>query len=187
MGENMNTYKLKLLDLERDLPIISISDKLDIASFVILGDTELVEKAAAELAAHLPPEIEYLVCPEAKAIPLVHSIATKKDLNYIVLRKSIKAYMKDYVVEEVRSITTTEPQKLVINGVDIEKIKGKKVAVIDDVVSTGGTISAAKNLLRRIGTDVVWQGAILWETDDLTAEYPQLFYIQKLPLFYKNK
>jgi len=95
--------------------------------------------------------------------------------------------MKDYVVEEVRSITTTEPQKLVINGVDIEKIKGKKVAVIDDVVSTGGTISAAENLLRRIGTDVVWQGTILWETDDLNAEYPQLFYIQKLPLFYKNK
>jgi len=182
----MKTYKLELLGLERDLPIISISDKLDIASFVILGDTELVEKAADAIASKISSSVEYLICPEAKAIPLVHSIAVRKNLNYIVLRKSVKAYMKDYIVEEVKSITTAESQKLVINGADIEKIKGKKVAVIDDVVSTGGTLSAVERLLEKVGAEVVWKGAILLEGDETGPEYPNLFYIQKLPLFWKK-
>ena len=183
----METYELNLLGLKRHLPKINIGD-ITIASFVILGDTELVEKSAQIIARSMPHDIEYLVSPEAKAIPLVHSIAVKTGLDYVVLRKSIKSYMKDYITQPVQSITTKESQILVINGADIEKIRNKKVAIIDDVVSTGGSLSAARRLINKAGAQLGWQASILLEVpaEELDViEYPELFYIEKLPFWGK--
>ena len=177
----MNIYKLRVAGLERDLPKIKINDNLTIASFVILGDNELIEKTASLMAKEIP-DVDYIVCPEAKSIPLAHAIAARKKVDYIVLRKSIKGYMNNPISKEVKSITTIENQHLIIDGKDTERIKGKRIAIIDDVVSTGGSLETVEDLLNEVGSIIVWKGAILLEGD---KQFDDLFYIEKLPLWYK--
>jgi len=172
-------YELNILGLKRFLPKIEVKENLTIASFVILGDTELVETCAEFMSSDIP-DIDYIICPEAKSIPLAHAIARNKKINYIVLRKSIKGYMKNPIVKEVKSITTMGKQELVIDGIDVEKIKNKKVAIIDDVVSTGGTIEEVRNLLEQVGANVVWEGCILLEGD---GAFEGLYYIKRLPIW----
>lgn len=172
-------YTLNILNLKRNLPKIKINENLTIASFVMLGDTELIETCAEEINKQIP-YINYIVCPEAKSIPLAHAVASRRGINYIVLRKSVKGYMKKPIVREVKSITTIEKQELVIDGVDANKIKNKKVAILDDVVSTGGTIQEVEMLLQEVNANVVWKGCVLLEGDN---EFENLFYIEKLPLW----
>jgi adenine phosphoribosyltransferase len=177
-------YTLHVAGVTRALPKIKISDKLAIASFVMLGDTELVEKAAQALYEHpnFPRyEIDVLVCPEAKAIPLTQVLANLLHVNYIVVRKSVKAYMRDPVVESVKSITTTEEQVLVMNGADADRIRGRNVCIVDDVVSTGGSLKALDGLLAQTGCKVIARAAVLLEEGGYKGD--GLIYLDKLPVF----
>jgi adenine phosphoribosyltransferase len=176
-----HTFTLRVAGLERVLPKIEINENLTIASFVILGDTQLIEKCSSIMAKKIP-EVDYIICPEAKSIPLAHSISVHKGVDYVVLRKSIKGYMNNPIIEEVKSITTIEKQQLVIDGKDAEKLKGKRVAIIDDVVSTGGSLETVEKLMGKINSIIVWRGAILLEGD---KEFDDLFYLERLPLWYK--
>ena len=180
----METYKLHVAGLERDLPIVSVSDELSIASFVILGDTELVTHVAPILAAKLP-EVDYVVTAEAKGIPLIHEMSKVLGMDkYIVARKSVKAYMQTPLVSEVTSITTQKEQMLVLDSKDADLIKGKKVAIIDDVISTGESVQGLEKLLSEAGAKVVAKAAILAEGD--AAEREDIIFLEKLPLFQKK-
>ncbi|RLD64316.1 MAG: adenine phosphoribosyltransferase [Bacteroidetes bacterium] len=177
-------YELSIAGLKRNLPIIELSPTLKIASFNILGDLELIEETAKKIAENMPDGIDLIICPEAKSIPLVHSIAIKKNINYIVLRKSIKGYMKDPITIDVNSITTVGKQILVLDGPDKDKIlNSKKIAIIDDVVSTGGSFLSIKTLLNKLNVKVFWEGTILLEGD---KDFDGLFYLERLPIWQKN-
>lgn len=178
-------YELNIVGLKRNLPIIEISPTLKIASFNILGDVELIEETAKKIAENMPDDIDLIICPEAKAIPLVHSIAVLKNIkNYVILRKSQKGYMNNPTIIEVDSITTIEKQILVLDDVDRDKVmKSKNIALIDDVVSTGGSFKSIKELLHTLDIKVSWEGTILLEGDN---EFENLFYLEKLPIWQEN-
>lgn len=176
----MEYYNLKLCGLNRKLPIIQISDKLKIASFVLLGDCELAQKAGYELSKDLSCDI--IVTAEAKGITLAHEIAKNLGMkNFVVARKSIKAYMNDTIEVEVDSITTKNTQKLYLDSEDIEKIKGKKVAIVDDVISTGKSLEALEKLVTKAGGNIVKKLSILAEGD--ASKRDDIVFLEKLPLF----
>ncbi|WP_394022696.1 phosphoribosyltransferase family protein [Anaerococcus martiniensis] len=176
----MDYYKLKICGLERDLPIIKISDDLKIASFVLLGDAELAEKAGYELSKKIDADI--ILTAEAKGIELAHEIARNlEEKFFIVARKSEKSCMHNPVSVEVNSITTANTQKLFLDFKDAEKIKGKRVALVDDVISTGQSIAALEALVEKAGGKVVQKLAILAEGD--AADREDIIFLEKLPLF----
>lgn len=175
------TYLLEVAGTTRELPIMQVAPNLSIASFVILGDCEIVVKSAPMLVEKLP-EVDVLVTAEAKGIPLVHEIARLLGhKSYIVARKSIKPYMDEPFVDEVESITTQKKQTLVLDGHDAETVKGKKIAIIDDVISTGESIGAVERLIERAGGEIVARAAILAEGD--AADRDDIIFLEKLPLF----
>ena len=177
----MKTYTLHVAGLTRELPIIKLSYDLSIASFVILGDTEIVKKTAPMIAKKLP-EVDFVVTAEAKGIPLAYEISKILNLNeYIVARKSIKAYMEEPIEVEVNSITTTNSQKLYLNNQDANKIKGKRVALIDDVISTGHSLKALERLVEKAGANVVAKAAILAEGD--AKDRKDIIFLEALPTF----
>lgn len=177
----MKSYTLNVAGLTRELPIIKLTDELSIASFVILGDTELVEKTAKILADRLP-KVDVLVTAEAKGIPLTYEISKLLNLkSYIVARKSVKAYMDSPIEVSVNSITTTNAQKLFLNSVDAEFIKGKNVALIDDVISTGQSLNALEELVKKAGANIVAKAAILTEGDAKNRK--DIIFLEELPLF----
>ena len=177
----METYTLHVAGLTRELPIIKLSYDLSIASFVILGDTEIVKKTAPMIAKKLP-EVDFIVTAEAKGIPLAYEISKILNLNeYIVARKSIKAYMEEPIEVEVNSITTTNSQKLYLNNQDANKIKGKRVALIDDVISTGQSLKALERLVEKAGANVVAKAAILAEGD--AKDRKDIIFLEALPTF----
>ncbi len=175
------TYRLELCGLIRDLPIIAVAPGVSIASFVILGDTELVTKVAPEIVAKLP-EIDVIISAEAKGIPLVHEVSRLLGMNYIVARKSVKAYMDGAVIEEVVSDDSYKTDDvLCLNGSDAEKIRGKRVAVIDDIIRTGASMEAIERLVKQIGGHVVAKAAILVQDD--TIKDDGYIYLGELPVF----
>lgn len=173
-------YTLKIGGLERDLPIISVAPDLDIASFVILGDTELVCRVSPELVKKLP-EIDVIITAEAKGIPLAFEVSRLLNMNYIIARKSVKPYMHNPLTVEVNSITTQKKQILCVDEKDVLAIRNKRVAIIDDVISTGESINAVEQLVSQAGGFVVAKAAILAEGD--AADRTDIIYLQKLPLF----
>ena len=178
------TYRLHLCGLTRDLPKIALGGGLTIASFVMLGDTELIEAAAAGIAGHpdFPADrIDFLLCPEAKAIPLAHAIARLLGKDYVVARKSVKAYMREPLIVEASSITTAEKQRLVLDGPDVGKLRGRRVAILDDVVSTGGSLRAVEELLSRVGCVIACRAAVLLEEAGYAGD--DLIYLERLPVF----
>ena len=181
----METYTLKVAGLQRELPKVKIHDELAIASFVMLGDTELVEACAEGIILHkdfpLFTEIDILCCPEAKGIPLTHAIARRLSLNYVIARKSVKGYMSEPMVEKVQSITTIGAQTLVLDKSDVEKLEGKNICIVDDVVSTGGSIIGMENMLKKIECNVVCKAAVLLE--EAGYDKDDLVYLEKLPIF----
>ncbi len=182
--QKTNTYTLKLAGFERILPIINVAPGLSIASFVMLGDTELIEAAAEALFSH--PEfprrtIEMLVCPEAKAIPLTHALAVRLGIDYVVLRKTEKSYMKNHLVEKTKSITTSGEQQLVLDGPDRDRLSGKRICIVDDVVSTGGSIKAIEKILAKIGCITVSKAAALLEEGGYDGN--DILYLERLPVF----
>ena len=179
-------YELHVAGLVRKLPKVKINDELAIASFVMLGDTKLTESCALYLTNHpdFPKgdnDIDVVICPEAKAIPLVHVISRILGVDYIVARKSVKGYMVDPIVEKVESITTIGEQMLVLDKPDADKVKGKNVCIIDDVVSTGGSIISVEKLMKKAEANVVCKAAVLLE--DAGYNNPDLVYLENLPIF----
>lgn len=177
----MKTYTLNVAGLTRELPIIKLSYDLSIASFVILGDTEIVRKTAPIIAKKLP-EVDFIVTAEAKGIPLAYEISRVLNLNeYVVARKSVKAYMEEPIEVEVNSITTTNSQKLYLNNQDAKKIKGKRVALVDDVISTGQSLKALERLVEKAGGKVLAKAAILAEGD--AKDRKDIIFLEVLPTF----
>ena len=174
----MQTHNVRVGTETRELPIINVG-AVSVALLNMLGDTDLTEAAADELVKLIPSEVEILVTPEVKAVPLAHAISVRTKLPYIVARKTEKPYMVDAVSKSVLSITTGKPQNLVIDGADVKRLKGHKVAVIDDVVSTGGTLSSLSELLEEIGAQVVATLVVFTEGD----ERDDVIALDHLPLY----
>lgn len=180
----MTHYTLRIGSITRELPIVPVSPSLSIASFVMLGDTTLIEAAADALVAHpdFPRDrIDILVCPEAKAIPLTHAVAVRLGLDYVVARKTVKSYMVEPIVESVTSITTAGTQTLVLDGPDRDRLAGARACVIDDVVSTGGSLAALEKILTRAGCRVTGKAAALLEEGGYDGV--DLVYLARLPVF----
>ena len=179
-----DTYRIQVAGLERDLPLCPISDKLKIGAFVIFGDTELTCACARHLAAKAPAH-DVLITAESKGIPLIHEMARQTgEKRYVLARKSVKLYMKDVRRVDVTSITTANPQTLYVDGADAEYMKGKRVVIVDDVISTGESLRALEELVHRAGGNIVGRMAILAEGD--ATERDDLIYLEKLPLFNKD-
>ena len=174
-------YPMTVAGVKRDLPLCKINDNLTIAAFVIFGDVELTCACARELLKKAP-EFDYMVAPEAKAIPLIHEMARQSGRNeYFLVRKKKKAYMNGVFETVDKSITTEGEQKLYMDGADAAKMKGKRILILDDVISTGGSISAVENLVEQTGGKVVGKMAILAEGD--AANRDDIIYLEPLPLF----
>ncbi len=160
------TWPISVAGVKRDLRLFEISPGVRIAILNILGDSELVQAASAALASRLTEyEADVLVSPEAKAIPLAHALSLEMQLPYVVLRKSHKPYMGDALASETLSITTGQPQMLYLDERDREQVRGSRVILLDDVISTGSTLQGLRLIMRKAGADVVAEAAILTEGD----------------------
>lgn len=174
-------YRLNVAGLERDLPLCPIGDNLNIGAFVLFGDVELTETCARELCKRAP-EHDVMITAESKGIPLIHAMCRIAGENrYVLARKSVKLYMRDVVKCEVQSITTSARQTLYIDGADAEYMKGKRVLIVDDVISTGGSLHALEELVRQSGGIIAGKMAILAEGDAM--ERKDITVLGKLPLF----
>jgi adenine phosphoribosyltransferase len=176
------TYAVEIAGLKRDLRLFEIKPGLKIAILNILGDTELVQASARELAKKLQ-DIDYdlLVTAEAKSIPLAHALSVETKKPYVVLRKTYKPYMGDALKAETLSITTGQPQTLILDEKDIELMKGKKVVIVDDVISTGSTLQGMRMVLDKAGASVAGEAAIFTEGD--RAQWMHIIALGHLPLF----
>ncbi len=174
---------MKIAGLERELPLCPVSDKLDIAAFICFGDVELTIAAAKEIIEKCP-EFDYIVTPEAKSIPLAYEMSRQSGKKYFVIRKKPKIYMTDPVSVHVKSITTENVQTLILDSKDGEELRGKRVLVVDDVISTGESLAAVMKLLEKFDVNVVAKAAVFAEGD--AADRTDITYLEKLPLFFKD-
>ena len=174
-------HRMTIAGLERDLPICPLNENLSIAGFVIFGDQELTVACARELLKKAP-EYDYIITAEAKGIPLAHEMARQTGAaKYILARKGPKLYMRDIFSVTVNSITTAKEQKLYLDGADAELMKGKKILIVDDVISTGESLKALEALVEKAGGIICGRMAILAEGDAIGRE--DLTYLEPLPLF----
>ena len=177
-------YHMRIAGLERDLPICPVNDNLSIAGFVIFGDQELTVACAKELLAKVP-QYNYLITAEAKGIPLAHEMARQAgNAKYLLARKAPKLYMRDIFSVAVNSITTANEQRLYLDGADAALMKGKKILLVDDVISTGESMSALEALVTKAGGIICGRAAILAEGD--AQDRPDIVYLEKLPLFHPD-
>lgn len=176
------TYAVEIAGLKRDLRLFEIKPGLKIAILNILGDTELVQASAKALAQKLKDtDYDLLVTAEAKSIPLAHALSVETKKPYVVLRKTYKPYMGDALSAETLSITTGQPQTLILDEKDIELMKGKKVVIVDDVISTGSTLQGMRMVLDKAGASVAGEAAIFTEGD--RAQWMHIIALGHLPLF----
>lgn len=174
-------YDLEIAGLKRKLPMFKVTDDLYIAAFILFGDVELTEACARELLKKAP-EYDILVTAECKSLPLVYEMARMNgDSNYIVCRKAPKVYMRDIISTNVNSITTDHLQNLCIGSDDAVAIKGKRVLIVDDVISTGESLEAIEYLVKQAGGNIVGKMAVLAEGDAIDRE--DLVVLSPLPLF----
>ena len=174
------TYEIDIAGMKRQLPLCPVTDDLYIGAFVMFGDVELTVHAAAELLKRVP-EFDYIVAPEAKSIPLAYEMSRQSGINYLIARKKAKAYMTGVFEVRVQSITTAGEQTLIIDTADAEKIRGKRVLILDDVISTGESLRATEELVNRAGGIIVAKAAVLAEGD--AAGRPDLTVLAPLSLF----
>jgi len=175
------TYEIDIAGLTRELPLCPLNDELSIGAFVMFGDVELTVHCAAELL-KIAPEYDYIVAPEAKAIPLAYEMARQSGENrYFIARKKAKAYMQGVFEVEVQSITTAGSQTLVMDQADADAICGKRVIIVDDVISTGESLRAMEVLCEKAGAEVVGKMAVLAEGD--AAKRDDIIVLAPLPLF----
>lgn len=175
-------YTMKIAGLERKLQKFAVSDALDIAGFIIFGDTELTIAGCKELLGKVP-EFDVILTPEAKSIPIAYEMARQSGKPYIVARKGIKVYMGEPIKVSVRSITTQKEQTLYLGQSDVSLLKGRKVLIVDDVISTGESLSAVRELVKTAGGIEAASCAFLAEGD--ASERDDIIYLEKLPLFFK--
>ena len=175
-------YAIEIAGIKRELPLFEIKPGLRIAILNILGDTELVQACARELFKKLKDvDYEVLVTAEAKSIPLAYALSVATNKPYIILRKLYKPYMGDVIQAETLSITTGQPQVLILDEKDRESIKGKKVLILDDVISTGSTLQGIHMILSKAGAQVAGEAAILTEGD--RAQWMHIHSLGHLPVF----
>lgn len=175
-------YRVNIAGLERDLLRCPISDKLDIAAFILFGDVEITVHAAEKLLEKLP-EFDFIVTPEAKSIPLAYEMARQSGKKYFVVRKKAKLYMKEPVSVNVRSITTDAEQVLILDSLEGEQMRGKRVVILDDVISTGESLKAVETLCAKFDTNVVAKAAVLAEGD--AAQRDDIVFLAEIPLIEK--
>lgn len=174
-------HTMTIAGVQRDLPLCPVTDELQIAAFVIFGDVELT-CASAKALLEKAPEFDYMITAEAKGIPLIHEMARQSGRNtYILARKGPKLYMRDVLDVAVRSITTAKEQHLYLDGEDAAKMKGKRILIVDDVISTGESLLAIERLVEAAGGIVAGRMAILAEGDAQQRE--DIIYLEKLPVF----
>ena len=177
-------HHMTIAGVERDLPICRVTDDLYIGAFVIFGDVELTT-ACAKALLEKAPAYDYLLTAEAKGIPLIHEMARLSGQNkYMLARKGPKLYMRDILDVTVRSITTAKEQHLYLDGNDAKLMKGKRILIIDDVISTGESLRALEKLVEAAGGNICGRMAILAEGDAQQRE--DLIYLEKLPLFHAD-
>ena len=175
-------YAVEIAGIKRELRLFEIKPGLKIAILNILGDTELVQACAKELANKLKDtEYDVLVTAEAKSIPLAHALSVETKKPYVILRKSYKLYMGDALKAETLSITTGQPQTLILDEKDRELMQGRKVVFVDDVISTGSTLQGMRMILNKAGASVAAEAAILTEGD--RAQWMHIISLGHLPLF----
>lgn len=178
----MSTYKMTIAGCERELEMFPVNDKLDIAAFILFGDVEVTEKAAAELLKKCP-EHDVVVSAEAKGIPLCYEMARQGCREYVIARKSVKVYMRNCTQVTVNSITTAREQKLYLGEDDVAFLKGKRVLIVDDVISTGESLNALELLMDSCNANVVGKACVLAEGDAKNRE--DIIFLEELPLFFK--
>lgn len=181
MSDKREYYEMTIAGCTRQLPLCKISDELMIAGFVIFGDVELTCACAKELL-EKAPEFDYIVAPEAKAIPLAYEMARQSGRNdYLLIRKQPKAYMQGVFQVDLESITTKGSQTMFMDKADAEKIKGSRILILDDVVSTGESLRAVEELVNKAGGNIVAKMFILAEGDAKNRD--DIIYLEPLPLF----
>ncbi len=179
----MEFHEMTIAGVRRELPICPINDKLDIAAFVMFGDVEITVAAARDLLAKAP-EFDLILTPEAKSIPLAYEMARQSEKPYIVARKGMKLYMTDPIEVAVKSITTANVQHLFISSEEADRIMGKRILIVDDVISTGESLKAVEALVAKSGGTVAGKVAVLAEGD--AAQRDDIIFLEPLPLFFKD-
>ena len=177
--EGREYYSVKLCGLKRNLPLFEVAPGVKICIFNILGDTQIVEKIGLALSKKLP-KADLLVTAEVKSIPLVYEIARRLKLPYIVLRKIFKPYMVEAIESQIVSITTGKPQTLWLDGKDRKKLAGKKIIILDDVISTGATIKGMRRIVKKAGGKVVAEAAVFTEGDP--KKWPRVISLGNIPV-----
>ena len=177
----MQTYQITVAGCRRDLPLCPVNDSLSIAAFVIFGDVELTCACAHALLEKVPPH-DIMITAESKGIPLVYEMARQENAaHYLIARKAPKLYMRDILQVDVRSITTAAPQSLYLDGADAALLCGRRVLIVDDVISTGESLHALEKLVLTAGGNIVGKAAILAEGE--ATERKEIVYLAPLPLF----
>ena len=179
------TYRISILGLTRDLPVVRVGESVWIASNaeLVLGDVEFIERVGGELARRVKPyRPDIILTPEAKSIAIAYEVSRRLGHErFVIARKSVKAYMRSYVCEDVKSITTRERQRLVLDDRAVEQLRGRRVCLLDDVVSTGGTMEAMKRLVSKVGGEAVCEAVVWREGPWYRSE--RLIYLSTLPVF----
>ncbi|MBR7008663.1 MAG: adenine phosphoribosyltransferase [Ruminococcus sp.] len=176
----MAFYTLKVAGVERQLPILPVSDKTSIAAFIMFSDVELTVACASELLKKVG-DFDVILTAESKGIPIAYELARQSGKSYVVGRKSVKLYMTDPISVNVRSITTMGVQTLYLSQEDASKLRGKKVLIADDVISTGESLIALEKLCEEAGGEIACKAAVLAEGD--AADRKDIVFLEKLPLF----
>ena len=179
----LETFKITIAGVERDLILFPVDEKTEIAAFIMFGDVEVTEKAAAELL-KICPEHDVVVSAEAKGIPLCYEMARQGCRQYVIARKSIKVYMRNCAKVSVKSITTSKVQTLYLGEDDVEFLKGKRVLIVDDVISTGESLRAMEELMKVCEAEVVGKAAVLAE--GAAKDRDDIIYLEPLPVFVKE-
>ncbi len=176
-------YSIKIAGLERKLEKFSVNENLDIAAFIIFGDVELTIKGCEELLKRVP-DFDVILTPEAKSIPIAYEMSRQSGKPYIIARKSEKVYMRNPLVVSVTSITTKKEQRLYLGESEVAKLTGKRVLIIDDVISTGESLASVRELVKEAGAIEAAACSFLAEGD--AADRDDIIYLEKIPLFFKN-
>ena len=176
------THRMTIAGVMRDLPICKVTDDLYIGAFIMFGDAEITVACAKELLARAPKEYDYLLTAEAKSIPLIHEMARQSGASeYFVARKGMKVYLTDAIHVSVHSITTQHEQELYLSGADAEMIRGKRILIVDDVISTGESLQAMEALVAQAGGTVTGRMAVLAE--GAAQKRSDIKFLAPLPVF----
>lgn len=177
-------YEMTIAGLKRQLPLCKVTDDLYIGAFIMFGDVEITEAAARELLAKAP-EFDIMITAESKGIPLVYEMARQAGANdYVVARKEAKLYMSNVVATQVDSITTDHIQTLCIGQHEADLLRGKRVLIVDDVISTGESLKSIETLVNQVGGNIVGRMTVLAEGQ--AAERDDIIYLEKLPVFHPD-